>query len=215
MPSVLLALLLATAEQPKVSVSLQAPVDQVAITKTHDQIAASLTPSAKQKLQQLALSVMSSPVPGDATRLGIRNAFPGTTLGDDDIEALAFVVLSEAAASAENDLQAIADEVKKMNEQKAAIRKQLEAAGEKITPKPAKVQAVAGTIEYFRAPAPLPNNTPVADLRKRFESLSDMAEMNQLMQRTLTDKKQQTEGVLSNTSQKVRDMKLAVVPNLK
>ncbi len=215
MHSLFLALLLATAEQPKVSVSLQAPVDPVAIAKTHDQIAASLTPYAKQKLQQLSSSVMNASIPGDAARLGIRNAFPGTTLGDDEIEALAFVVMSEAAASAGKDLDAIADEVRKMNEQKAAIRKQLEAAGEKITPRPAKVQAVAPSLEYFRAPAPLPNNATVSELRKRLDSLSDMAEMNQLMQQALTDKKQQTEGVLSSTSQKVRDMKLAVVPNLK
>ena len=213
MHTVLLALLLA--QQPKVSVSLQAPVDQAAITRTHDQIAASLTPSAKLKLQQLAPSVMSAPIPGDAARLGIRNAFPGVNLGDDDIEALAFVLLSEAAASAGNDLNAIGEAVKKMNEQRAAIRKQLESSGEKITPRPAKAQAVAATVEYFRAPAPLPKDATVSELRKRFDSLGDMAAVNQLMQQTLTDKKVQTEGVLSNTSQKVRDMKLAVVPNLK
>jgi hypothetical protein len=215
MHNMLLAILLATAPQAKVSVSLQAPVDQVAITRTHDQIAASLTPSAKLKLQQLTSSVMSAPIPGDAARLGIRNTFPEANLGDGDIEALAFVVLSEAAASAGNDLKAMADEVKKMNEQKAAIRKQLESAGEKIPPRSAKVQAVSTTVEFFHAPAPLPSNAKVSELRKRFESLSDMAEMNQFMQQTLTDKKLQTEGVLSNSSQKVRDLKLAVVSNLK
>src|SRR6266496_4176834 len=103
----LLAVLLTTAEQPKVSVSLQAPVDQAAITRTHDQIAAALTPSAKLKLQQLSSSVMTAPIPGDAARLGIRTAFADVNLGDDDIEALAYVVLSEAAASAGNDLKAI------------------------------------------------------------------------------------------------------------
>jgi len=41
-----------------------------------------------------------------------------------------------------------------MNEQKAAVRKQLETAGEKIAPRPAKVRAVVPTLQYFRAPAP-------------------------------------------------------------
>jgi len=98
------------------------PAEQATITKTHDQIALKLAPSAKQKLQRVSQSLANAPNAENAARLGITNAFPGVNFSDSDISALIVFVMWEATKDADNDLKNLMDELKKINDKKAALR---------------------------------------------------------------------------------------------
>jgi len=217
MQSILLVLMLSVASQPKVSVSLAAPVDP-ALTRKHDQIASKLSPTAKLKLHTIATSFKTMNSITDGTsRAAIVSAFPGTNLGDADIDALTIIIMMEASKSANEDLKAIMDEVKKINEQKSALRKTLTDLGK--PPSPSKRAAPttwrAVPVDYYRAPAPLPANADVTQIEKRFDDLEGYSTVNQLKLQQMMDKKGQYETMLSNISKKVSDTSSSIIQNLK
>ena len=77
MHNLIAVLLLATAAHPNVSVSLSAPVNP-ALVQRRNVIAASLTPSAKLKLHNVAISLRDSLGMTDgASRSAVAAAFPG------------------------------------------------------------------------------------------------------------------------------------------
>src|SRR5579884_1329988 len=94
-----LLLAAAMATQAAVSTTPQA-------VQRRDSIAALLSPTAKQKVHAIAMSIASSSAITDGTtRAAVISVFGN--LQAVDMEALAFIVLMEAAQSAQDDLQAI------------------------------------------------------------------------------------------------------------
>jgi hypothetical protein len=100
--NLILSLLLAAVVQPRATVNLN-PVEQANVTRTHDQIALTLAPSAKQKLQRVAQSLADAPNVENAVHLGIHNAFPGVNFSQNDLDALTVFVLSEAVTSLDKE----------------------------------------------------------------------------------------------------------------
>src|SRR5262245_10316321 len=139
MPNIL-ALLLLFAQKP--SVSLVAPVDPVIAAKTHDQLAADLSPSAKTKLQNTVTSIRTTAAITDTSaRTAVAAAFPG--LSDNDTTALMFMAMMDASNGAQQDVKLIRTEVDKMSAQKSALHARLAATGQAGPPAIRKVQAVA------------------------------------------------------------------------
>jgi hypothetical protein len=130
MSNLILALLLATATEPGVSLNLN-PAEQAAITKAHDQIASKLAPSAKLKLRRVSHSLVSTHNAGDAARLGVTSAFPDVNFSEGDINALTLFVLSEASSSASEDVRAINDRLARINERKTVLRQTMDSTQSK------------------------------------------------------------------------------------
>jgi hypothetical protein len=208
----ILVLLLLFAQKPP-SVSLAAPVDPIVAAKTHDQLAANLSPSAKSKVQSTALSIKTSTNITDAAgRAAVSAAFPG--LNDSDIQALMFIVMMEASGSAQQDLQDIMSEVDKMNSQKSALRSQLP-KNQAHSASVAKVIVQTAPVDYYRAPDPLPANASATDIEKRLKDLDAMTSANQLRLQTLRSRQQQMMSVVSNTFKAAQSVKGSVLQNLK
>ena len=210
----ILLLLLLFAQKPP-SVSLVAPVDPVIAAKTHDQIAANLTPSAKSKVASAVASIRTtSNITDTAAKTAVSSAFPG--LGDSDIQALTFIVMMEASNGAQQDLQNIMSEVDKMNSQKAALRSRLTAMGKAAAPpRIAKVIVQSHPAEYYRAPDPLPENASATDIEKRINDLDAMSDSNKLRVQKLKNQQQQMLAVVSNTFKAAQSIAPNVIRNLK
>lgn len=140
------------------------------------------------------------------------------SLEDADIEALAFIVLMEAAKSAAEDLRAIMAEVKAINEQKQSVRDHLntlddimadgcdddDAANsdvvEVVDTCPETLAAIAARIE---------------ELRSQYDSLSELGEEQQLKLQMYMDRRSKTLSALSNIMKKLSDTGSQIVQNLK
>jgi hypothetical protein len=217
MHNLFLALLLATAVQPRVSVSLAARVDPAAQLK-HDEIASELSPSAKSKLQNVVSTLRSSSAITDGTsRAAVASAFPIGSLAGADIEALVFYVMMEAANGAEQDLRSIMEENKKMEEQKQALRAAMTVDGKFKTahPRVAKVTLQSSPVAIYRAPAPLPPNATIEQMQKRLDDLDQLETLNQIRIQALTNQQQQATAVMSNVMKSIHDSHANVIRNLR
>jgi len=204
----ILALLLLFAQKPP-SVSLAAPVDPVVAAKTHDQLAANLSPSAKSKLQNATLSIRSSASITDAAgRAAIASAFPG--LSDSDTQALMFMAMMEASNASQQELSAISTEIGKMSAQKAKLGKtQTHPASV------AKVMVQTAPVDYYRAPDPLPEDASPEDIAKRVRDLDAMSDANRLKMQTLKNQQQQMMTVVSNSFKAAQNVQTSVIRSLK
>jgi hypothetical protein len=204
--------LLAAASQPNVSITLASPVNPVLVQR-RDAIAATLSPSAKLKLHDIASTLGRSAAITDGTsRSAIVSAFPGVNLSDGDISALTFLVLMEASESAQQDLQSIMKGVSAINAQKEALRKELgKAAANKV-----RVQTVYTPVNTaFTVPLPLSPNATMAEKEKRLDDLSELSEDQQLRMQMVMDRMQKAESMASNVAKKFGDIQSSVIRNLK
>lgn len=146
----------------------------------------------------------------------------GGLLGDmnsADIEALVFLVLMEAAKSAQEDLKSIMDRVKAINTGKAHLRESLEALRAAATA-PGKrapcvvadcgaarrdlahAQALLGGKSVYAIP-PSPNKAgalqAAEQMKKALDDLTKMGELDLLNLQKAMEKKSAIESMLSNT----------------
>ena len=128
----LIAVLVLAAASRNVSVSLSAPVNP-ALVQRRNAIAANLTPSAKLKLHNVALSLgnSSAAITDGTSRAAIASAFPGVSFGDADINALVLLVMMEVTEDTRADLKTMLDNVAAVNKQKDALRHELGASANK------------------------------------------------------------------------------------
>lgn len=162
------------------------PTEQAAVTKIHDQIAVKLAPTAKQKLHQVAHSVIGPANAGDAARLGVTTAFREASLGENDINTLTIFVLAEAAKSTDNEINSLTNKVAKINQQKASLR-QTANAEEKTK----------------------------ETLKNKLDSLNEMGEMESLRLQMAMDRMSKMMQTLSNLLKKTSDTASSIVQNLK
>src|SRR5689334_20432816 len=157
MDKVMAVLLLAAATSYKPSVSLTAAVNPQLVQR-RDAIAARLTPSARQKLHTVATSLAASQsITDGTTQAAITTTFGNLgNVNGADIEALTFIVLMDAAQSAQQDLQSIMDHVKQINKAKEQLRNELASLHQMpSTPSIRKVQ-IQTMSTSFSMPPPLP-----------------------------------------------------------
>lgn len=182
------------------------------LVQRRDAIAANLSPSARQKLHTVATSLASAPAITDGTT----NAAIISTFGNlngADIEALAFIVLMDAAQSAQQDLATVMNSVQEINKQKEALRQDLSKTNQ-LKPGVSKVRAQT-LVTSFTMPPPLAPNATAAQKQQRLDMLGDLEQELQLRIQMLTDRKQKAEEMASNIAKQMHDTTSSVLKNLK
>lgn len=178
------------------------------------------------------------PIPSAEDMPGHVRQAAGGLLGDmnsADIEAIAFLVLMEAAKSAREDLKSIMDKVKEINEAKDRLGKSREAlraaaaAPGKTAPcvvadcgaarlDLAHAQTLLGGKSAYVFP-PSPNKAgalkAAEQMKKALDALSKMGEIDSLNLQKAIDKKSAIETLLSNMLKTYQQTARAILQNLK
>ena len=174
-------------------------------------------------------------------RAAIQSRFAGQPLGDQDIEALAFLVMMQATNDMDKDLKAIMAEVQAMNSAKQKLReladkarKQVaENAGRKGTDRcappvcgglqPAAAEA-AVALRRARAQVTLTPKEPATvgelravadDVKRKLDSMSEMGETESLRLQMMMDRRSKFISTLSNIMKKISNTQDTLVQNLK
>jgi hypothetical protein len=149
------------------------------------------------------------------------------SLNGGDIEALAFLVLMQAAKSSQEDLKAIMAKVKSINEQKKKMR---EAMAKMNEPNPAisriqldsftllltKRTTVTKTQTERTKPVTKTDIDAVKDRMKNdLDSMNEMGEMESLRLQMAMDRMSKMMSTLSNLLKKISDTSNSIVQNLK
>lgn len=159
------------------------------------------------------------------------------SMGSADVEAIAFLVLMQAAKSAQEDLKAIMDQVKSINAAKARQRELLQRMQEDSS-------AAADRDRYERIPDNFENGTAAAaaptdagdldsviavllgvyaiDVERQarqvlddLDSMSEMGEMESLRLQMAMDRMSKMMSTLSNLLKKISDTSAQITQNLK
>ncbi|HJR70866.1 MAG TPA: hypothetical protein VKA43_12545 [Gammaproteobacteria bacterium] len=141
-------------------------------------------------------------------------------LTDGDVTALAYLVLMEAEKSAREDLKAIMDGVKRIEDAKVRLRQPPQTArAAEVRPPP---RATSSTRTGARPAAVEPRALPRADFDARLErakndldALSEMGEMESLRLQMATDRQSRRMSTLSNLLKKISDTAQSITQNLK
>lgn len=135
-------------------------------------------------------------------------------LNDADIEAIAFLVLMQAAKSAQEDLKSVMGEVKSINNNKAAQRQQagmLKKSSANINSTVKPEYRVADSLKTSKTNLAL----KTADLKDKKDNMNDVSSEQQLkMQMTMERRSKMTEAI-SNLMKKVSETEQSVIQNLK
>lgn len=136
-------------------------------------------------------------------------------LNDADIEAIAFLVLMQAAKSAQEDLKGIMGEVKKMNEDKVSQRQQ--ANNIKQSSAQMKTQARA---EYKKADSLKPLRSAAitmkaTELKDKKDNMSDFTTKQQLRMQMIMDHRNKVYEAISNMMKKISETEQSIIGNLK
>ena len=168
-----------------------------------------LSPSARAWLQDEGRRQAALGDPSEASaRQAVLNRFPDLGGADGDIEALCFVVMMEAAKSAQEDLQSVMDGVKAINQAKAKQREVLAVAQER--------QAKLAQDAAFSPPCP-PGRVCGLALSKAVErdTPADLGDEQSLRIRSYEKRYSKFTTTLSNILRKVSDTDSSIIRNLK
>ena len=148
-----------------------------------------------------------------------------------DIEAVAFLVMMQAAKSAQEDLKAIAAGVKQVNDAKAAAARSANVkaaapARSLRSPPPATNSAAVRSAPANRvvanraaiSPRPLPKaefDRKLDGIRNDPDSLSEMGEMESLRLQMAMERRSKAMQTLSNILKKMSDTNASITQNLK
>lgn len=166
---------------------------------------------------------------GNTSERSVRNAIAANRsfsgLPESDINALAFLVMMESAKSAREDLKAIMDGVKQINDAKASLRKnaqQAKRAPENENASRAKAappsRQSAKPIRTAVQPAPIPKAQFARQLelaKNDLDSLSEMGEMESLRMQMTMDRMSKADAAASNAMKKFSDTAQQITQNLK
>ena len=128
--------------------------------------------------------------------------------GDQDVEALAFLVLVHASRSAQDDLRAVMDQVKAITRARNALRDE---------PRPLPPQALDFE-SMFKMTVTLYVKTveaEVDDILDQLDSMSELGETESLRLQEAMDRLSKMMSTLSNALKKMSDVSSAIVQNLK
>jgi hypothetical protein len=129
--------------------------------------------------------------------------------GNTDVEAIAFVVLMEAASSAVEDLKSLMHEAKAINEVKARLR----------CPAPVDSRARATPPLDFESLVHLSlavyAKQAEQEAREALDSISEMGEMESLCLQMTMDRLSKMMSTLSNVLKRIADTQAQLIQNLK
>jgi len=128
---------------------------------------------------------------------------------DGDIESLAFIVMMQASKSAQDDLKAIMEQMKAINQAKAGLRALV---------KPSRGQTALAFEATFQLMATLYAKQLEAELdqiHQDLDSTSEMSEMESLRLQMAMDHLSKMMSTLSNILKKISDTSSQIVQNLK
>jgi hypothetical protein len=152
-----------------------------------------------------------------------------------DIEAICFLVLMQAAKSAQEDLKAIMDKVKAINEQKAKLRDALQRAKSAqgkaglhldslkfLSARTAAFMAYTNVeaVKFQKSRITIkPNQTDldnqIDQIKNDIDSMSEMGEMESLRLQMAMDRMSKMMSTLSNLLKKISDTAQSITQNLK
>lgn len=147
-----------------------------------------------------------------------------------DVEALVFLVLMEAAKSAQEDQKAMMEQMKQVNEAKAALRektRQAKRANAELAtnarrdtkaPQGMAARPAMGPQRSAAQPTPLPKAQFDRQLRSAkddYESLSEMEESQSLRMQMAMDRRTKLMATLSDILKKMSDTGSGITKNLK
>jgi hypothetical protein len=146
-------------------------------------------------------------------------------LKDADIEALSFLVMMQAAKSAQEDLKAIMAKVKSINEQKRKMR-EAQATMQKNNTGISRVQLDSFKLLLIKKPATTTisrakpvTKTELQDvvgtMKNDLDSMSEMGETESLRLQMAMDRQSKMMTALSNILKKISDTQGSIVQNLK
>jgi uncharacterized protein YjaG (DUF416 family) len=187
--------------------------------------------------------VKSAAVQFNARQLKAEEAIPMTigyailgSMPEGDIEALAFLVLMQAARAAQEDIRSIMERTKAINEQKAKHREALQnrlrnnvvnakefesiraiAYDSKVLLAKAKVDSLRQSKKTMADtnPSRAEVQALVADMQKDLDSMSEMGEMESLRLQMAMDRMSKMMSTLSNILKKISDTAQSITQNLK
>jgi hypothetical protein len=203
-----------------------------------DRMFAKLTPSAKLKVQQAADRLLQSNSPQNKARQVTFQAFP--TLANSstaDIDAVVFIVMSQAASDSQSDLQAVMSNMQAINAQKANLRNQINKVNSLIDSEKPKAPRKPyhfklALTPHLRLAYPilppvkeLPKNLPtlsqsnlqalLEQLQEEQNALADMSTQDQMMLQQAMQQASQFEEMLSNMLKSMSDTDSAIINNIK
>jgi hypothetical protein len=134
-------------------------------------------------------------------------------LGDADIEALTFLIMMEAAKSQQEDLKAIMDGVKAINDAKETSRRGAARSGSPNAPRPRVAINRAMISVAPRSKQDIDNQ--IDRVKNDLDSMSEMGEMESLRLQMAMDRMSKLMQTLSNLSKKISDTNATITQNLK
>jgi hypothetical protein len=214
------------------------------ITRRYTVLSAKIQPSARSWiLQRARLESQKNTLDVTSLKADAKGHFQPTNgnMTDGDLEALAFLVLMDAAKSAEDDLNLIMAETKAITNSKQALRDILSevnrdvASSDKSKPSaPCNTptcRSLAVRVSQIEAQAPAspkvrrlqvrPNptfadlNTVQSDFKSRLDSMNEMSEMTSMRLQMAMDRRSKFMDALSNIMKKISDTSESVVQNIK
>lgn len=157
-------------------------------------------------------------------------------LNNNDIEAIAFLILMEASKSAQEDLKAIMTKVKSINEQKKEQRELLAKMQRQKSMTPEQLDSFnlsrsktiaiqkkqnPDTVKFVRSvafkksPTKTEINAMVDQIKKDLDSMNEMSELDQIRLQMLMDRRSKMMETLSNLMKKFSDTKEDIIKNMK
>ncbi|RTL60434.1 MAG: hypothetical protein EKK37_06260 [Sphingobacteriales bacterium] len=136
-------------------------------------------------------------------------------LNDADIEAIAFLVMMQAAKSAQQDLKDIMGQVKKINDAKASQRQKTNEL--KQSSAQMKTQARAG---YQNADSLKPLRAAtvakqVSEQKDKKDNMADLSEEQQLKLQMIMDRRSKAIQAISNMMKKLSETEENIIKNIK
>jgi hypothetical protein len=171
---------------------------------------------------QPAAAAPGKPAAPAADLMAVARTSLGSLAGvEGDIEALCFIVLMEAAKSAQEDLKAVMAEVQAINAKKAALRAAqaaLNAAKASAKPCPTLdcISAIPASSDFAKADVDAVKQTltAVPDAR-RLDKLGEMSEQQQIRMQIYMDRRAKALETLSNIMKKISDTQSTIAGNMK
>jgi hypothetical protein len=134
-------------------------------------------------------------------------------LNDADVEALTFLVMMEAAKSQREDLRAIMDSVKQINDAREAARRDMARNKSASAPRP---RATINRAAISPVPRPKQDiDNQIDQVKNDLDSMSELGEMESLRLQMAMDRMSKMMQTLSNLSKKMSDTNATITQNLK
>lgn len=150
-------------------------------------------------------------------------------LGDGDVMAIAFVVMMEAAKSAQDDLKSIMAGVKSINEAKARARQNQKKVRSDVAASQHGIQSSGDSVAIVRKPStatsravisarPLPKaqlDSQIDKAKNDPDSLSEMSDEQTLRMQMAMDRISKAMSAVSNMMKKTSDTQSTIIKNMK